>query len=165
MSIRFIITGGTIDKQYDMLTGDLVFVEAHIPAVLERARFTGDKAIQTVLMKDSLDMTEEDRLLISTACQDASETQIVITHGTDTMVETAKVLLANENLAGKTIVLTGAMVPYSFGETSDALFNIGTAVAYAQSLAPGIYISMNGQYFAADNVRKDKERGVFVPLH
>jgi L-asparaginase len=165
MPTRFLITGGTIDKKYDTLTGELVFQETHIPEMLDRGHFTGEKIIQVVLMKDSLEMTDEDRQLINEACEAAKEDKIVITHGTDTMVETGQVLLNNQRLANKTIVLTGAMVPYSFGESSDALFNLGTATAYSETVPTGVYIAMNGQPFNADNVRKDKSVGVFVSLN
>ena len=164
MPTHLIITGGTLDKKYDELSGDLVFDESHLPAMLERARFTGEVTTQKLLMKDSLDMTEEDRQLIAGACNETPDIQIVITHGTDTMIETAQTIANMKELGAKTIVLTGAMVPYSFGEKSDALFNLGTALAFAQSLPSGVYVAMNGRHFAHDNVHKDKAAGLFKEL-
>ncbi len=115
------------------------------------------------MLIDSLDMTETDRKIIADYCADSEESKIVITHGTDTMVETAKVLAGSPKLKEKTIVLTGAMVPFLFG-SSDGLFNLGAALAYVQTLPAGVYIAMNGKYFSHDNVRKNKEMGLFEPL-
>jgi L-asparaginase len=164
MNIRLFITGGTLDKIYNPLTGELIFGETHIPAMLARARCTNSTIISTLFLKDSLHMTDKERSTIVTACEAAEEDHIVITHGTDNMVQTAKAINANIGIAKKTIILTGAMVPYSMGEQSDALFNLGTALAYAQSLAPGVYVAMNGQYFLPDKVFKDTTVGLFKPL-
>lgn len=159
MVIRIFITGGTFDKEYNELTGELYFKDTHVPEMLELGRNKADLHIRTLMMTDSLSMTEEDRTIILHNCKKASEDRIIITHGTDTMVETAR-LLAKANL-DKTIVLTGAMVPYTFG-SSDGLFNLGSALAFAQTLPYGVYIAMNGKYFAAERVQKDKKTGEFV---
>lgn len=161
MSIRIIATGGTFDKIYQPTTGELVFDKTHIDAMLLRARVTDEIKVQTVLLKDSLEMTEEDRQCILKACQAATENQIVIVHGTDTMHQTALVL-AKANL-NKTIVLVGAMVPYSISN-SDAFFNLGYAMASAQHLNPNVYIAMNGKIFTWDNVQKNRQKGVFENL-
>ncbi len=167
----FLLTGGTIDKQPVYLpdgktfdNDSKVFGETHLPEMLEKAQFLGAHSIKTLFMIDSLDMTDEHREQLETAIVETDETQIVVTHGTDTMPETASYLNRNERLAAKTIVLTGAMLPYSVGEESDALFNLGNAIAYAQALPSGVYVAMNGQAFEADNVRKDVEAGVFKPI-
>jgi len=142
-----------------------VFGETHVPEMLEKAHFLGAYSVNSLFMIDSLDMTDEHRAKVSEAAlEDPFENKIVITHGTDTMPETAKYLKSNARLAAKTIVLTGAMLPYSVGEESDALFNLGNAIAYAQSLPSGVYVAMNGQAFEADNVRKDVKAGVFKSL-
>lgn len=159
MVIRIFITGGTFDKEYNELTGELYFKDTHIPEMLELGRCKADLHIRTLMMTDSLSMTEEDRTIILHNCKKASEDRIIITHGTDTMVETAR-LLAKANLK-KTIVLTGAMVPYTFG-SSDGLFNLGSSLAFAQTLPYGVYIAMNGKCFAAERVQKDKKTGEFV---
>lgn len=164
----FIVTGGTIDKMPvylpDQITFDndsKVFGETHLPEMLEKAHYLGQASIETLFMIDSLDMTDVHRLEVSKVAEASADSQIVITHGTDTMPETARFLERNKRLAEKTIVLTGAMMPYSVGENSDALFNLGNAIAYAQALPSGVYVAMNGQAFEADNVRKDVEAGVF----
>jgi L-asparaginase len=162
--IRLIVTGGTFDKEYDELTGTLSFRQTHVPEMLSRGRNGVDAVVQVLLMVDSLDMTAADRAKIVDACLDAHENQIVITHGTDTMVETAAVLASALPLMGsKTIVLTGAMVPYAFG-SSDGLFNLGSALSFAQVLPPGIYVAMNGRWFYWDRVRKNRESGIFETL-
>jgi L-asparaginase len=161
VAIRLLITGGTFDKEYDELGGRLFFKDTHIPEMLRLGRCRLDVAVRTVMMVDSLEMTEGDRQTILSNCRQAPESQIVITHGTDTMVETARVLAAG-NL-GKTIVLTGAMVPYAFG-SSDGLFNLGSALSFVQVLPAGVYIAMNGMFFSADRVRKNKALGVFEEL-
>src|SRR5215831_8466850 len=150
--IRILATGGTFDKEYDELTGDLFFKDTHIGDMLSLGRCLLDVEIEKLMMIDSLQMTAADRQAILARCRDAAESRIVITHGTDTMAETAAVL--GEALAGsaKTIVLTGAMVPYKFG-SSDGMFNLGTALAFVQTLAPGVYVAMNGRYFRHDRVR------------
>lgn len=166
----FLLTGGTIDKMPIHLpdgtfdNSSKVFGETHLPEMLVKARFAGKSTVETLFMVDSLDMTDEHRAKIDTALEASDETQVIITHGTDTMSETVRFLDRNRKLADKTIILTGAMIPYTMGETSDALFNLGNAIAYAQSLPSGIYVAMNGQAFEPDNVRKDLEAGVFTTL-
>lgn len=162
MSIRIFITGGTFDKEYNELNGELFFKETHLPEMLQRARSTLDTTVRTLMMIDSLLMTDVDRELICHQVQNAPEEKIVITHGTDTMTVTAKVLA--ETVKNKTIVITGAMIPYKFG-SSDGFFNLGGALAFAQTLPHGVYICMNGRYFNWDNVRKNKRTGVFEELH
>jgi L-asparaginase len=164
MTTRFILTGGTIDKRYNMFTGDIDFEGTHIQDMLKRARFTGEHIAQVLFLKDSLDITPEERQEINDACEDSEEDRIVITHGTDTMVETAEILSRNQKLAQKTIVMTGAMIPFALGEGEDAQFNLGAAIAYAEVLPAGVYVAMNGQAFEAENVRKDREAGVFKPI-
>jgi L-asparaginase len=159
MRIRILVTGGTFDKEYDELTGTLFFRETHLPEVLRRGRCMLDVRMETVMMIDSLDMDDEGRAKIVARARDCEETAVVITHGTDTMVETAHALAA-ARIAGKTIVLTGAMVPYAFG-SSDGLFNLGSAVSFVQVLPPGVYVAMNGQHFAWNAVRKNRESGCF----
>ncbi|MCB0508581.1 MAG: asparaginase [Bacteroidetes bacterium] len=161
MSIRIFITGGTFDKEYNELNGKLFFEDTHLPEMLELGRCKLDVNIRTLMMIDSLEMTEEDRNIIAYNCLQCEEDKIVITHGTDTMVETAKLLA--EKVNNKTIVLTGAMIPYKFG-SSDGLFNLGAALAYVQTLPYGIYIAMNGEIFHWNNVRKNKELGLFEKL-
>lgn len=158
MSIRILVTGGTFDKEYDELSGRLFFKETHIHEMLRLGRCREPVTVETVMMMDSLDMTDADRTRIADACRRAHEERIVITHGTDTMVETAAVL-AKEKTA-KTIVLTGAMVPWAFG-SSDGLFNLGSAISFVQILPPGIYVAMNGRYFDWHDVRKDRAAGTF----
>jgi L-asparaginase len=161
MSIRILVTGGTFDKEYNELNGSLAFKATHVPEMLKLGRCRLDVSIRTLMMIDSLDMTDVDRRLIVEHCQQTTESRIVITHGTDTMVETARALAgALPPSSGKTIVLTGAMIPYAFG-SSDGLFNLGSAVSFAQVLPPGVYVAMNGRFFAADRVRKNRETGVF----
>jgi len=162
MAIRIFITGGTFDKEYNELNGELFFKDTHMSELLEKGRCKVPVEIRTLMMVDSLDMTDDDRTLIAHQCHSCDETQIVVTHGTDTMSETAKVLA--EKVTGKTIVLTGAMIPIKFG-SSDGLFNLGSALAFAQSLPPGVYVAMNGRYFNWDNVRKNKQTGVFEEIN
>jgi L-asparaginase len=158
MSIRILITGGTFDKEYDELAGTLFFKDTHIQEMLRLGRCQLDVAVRTVMMVDSLEMTDADRETILANCRQAPETQVVITHGTDTMVETARWIAAGGT--GKTVVLTGAMVPYAFG-SSDGLFNLGSALSFVQVLPPGVYIASNGKCFPAARVRKNKALGVF----
>jgi L-asparaginase len=159
--IRIFVTGGTFDKDYNELTGTLVFKDTHLPEMLRLGRSRVDVSIRTLMMIDSLEMTGADRALIVEQCRQAAEPRIIITHGTDTMVETARVLAAALGPdIHKTVVLTGAMVPYAFG-SSDGLFNLGSALSLVQLLPPGIYIAMNGRYFPWDRVRKNRETGVF----
>jgi L-asparaginase len=159
--IRLFVTGGTFDKEYDEIHGRLEFRDTHLPEMLAMARSRLDVRVRTLMMVDSLDMTQADRELVASNCQDAPEPHIVITHGTDTMVETAKAL-AGAGL-GKTIVLTGAMIPIAFG-SSDGLFNLGGALSVVQVLPPGVYIAMNGRVFDWDDVAKNRDTGVFEPL-
>lgn len=161
MAIRIFITGGTFDKEYNELNGELYFKDTHMSDLLELGRSKVQVEIRTLMMVDSLEMTDEDRDLIVHQCNSCDEKQIVITHGTDTMAETAKVLA--KKVKNKTIVLTGAMIPIKFG-SSDGLFNLGSALAFAQTLVPGVYVAMNGRYFHSDNVRKNKETGVFEEI-
>jgi L-asparaginase len=159
--VRIFITGGTFDKEYNELDGTLFFQDTHLPEMLRLGRCLVPVEVRTLMMVDSLDMTEDDRRLIAQHCAAARESRIVVTHGTDTMVETASVLAAE--VKNKTIVLTGAMVPYKFG-SSDGMFNLGSAIAFVQTLPPGVYIAMNGRCFPWNNVRKNRDKGVFEPL-
>jgi len=161
MMIRVLVTGGTFDKEYDELQGRLYFKDTHLPEMLRLGRCRVAVEIETIMLMDSLNMTGGDRDRIAERCRNSPESRIVITHGTDTMVETAAVLAGA--IRDKTIVLTGAMVPYAFG-SSDGLFNLGSAISYVQSLPPGIYIAMNGTHFEWHNVRKNRETGVFESL-
>ena len=159
--IRILVTGGTFDKEYDEVSGRLYFKDTHVPEMLERGRCRVEVDVETVMMIDSLELDDRGRAEIVRRCRESIETRIVVTHGTDTMVDTARAL-ADAGLVAKTIVLTGAMVPYAFG-SSDGLFNLGSAVSFAQVLPSGVYIAMNGQHFAWDKVRKNKAAGVFEP--
>jgi L-asparaginase len=161
MPVRILVTGGTFDKEYDEITGELYFKDTHMREILDLGRSKLEVKIRTLMLIDSLEMTDDDRVVILDNCKRVPENQIVITHGTDTMTVTAKVI-ADANLE-KTIVLTGAMIPYKFG-SSDGLFNFGGALAFAQSLPPGVYIAMNGRYFDWDKVKKNKKTGVFEEL-
>jgi L-asparaginase len=156
-----LVTGGTFDKEYDELTGRLYFQDTHLPEMLRRGRCRLDVTIDTVMMIDSLEIDEAGRAEIVRRCRASADPRIVITHGTDTMVETAR-SLAEAGLTGKTVVLTGAMVPYAFG-SSDGLFNLGSALSFVQVLPPGVYVAMNGRCFAWDGVRKNRDTGVFEP--
>ena len=158
MAIRIFITGGTFDKEYNELTGELYFKDTHLSDLLEMGRSKAPVEIRTLMMVDSLEMTDEDRDIIVHQCNNCDEKQIVITHGTDTMSETAKILA--QKVKDKTVILTGAMIPIKFG-SSDGLFNLGSALAFAQTLPAGVYVAMNGRYFNWDNVRKNKQTGVF----
>ncbi|HEV8316502.1 MAG TPA: asparaginase domain-containing protein [Vicinamibacterales bacterium] len=159
--IRIFVTGGTFDKNYDEINGRLTFGDTHLPEMLRLGRCRLDVSIRTLMMIDSLEMTDADRELIVRHCAQSDESRIVVTHGTDTMVETAAALA--RGVTGKTVVLTGAMIPYAFG-SSDGLFNLGSALSFAQVLPSGIYIAMNGQHFAWDRVRKNRETGVFEAM-
>jgi L-asparaginase len=156
--IRIFVTGGTFDKTYDEITGRLSFVDTHLQEMLRLGRSRVDVNVRTLMMIDSLDMTAADRDLIVRNCQQAEESRLVITHGTDTIVETATAIA--RGVTGKTIVLTGAMIPYAFG-SSDGLFNLGSALSFVQVLPPGVYIAMNGRHFEWDKVRKNRQTGVF----
>ncbi|MCH8847141.1 MAG: asparaginase [Proteobacteria bacterium] len=158
MTIKLLITGGTIDKQYDELNGKLIFTQSGIGDMLTQGRTRLELSLETVMLKDSLDLDDNDRQKILASCLACDESRIVITHGTDTMVETSQVLAAG--IKDKTIVLLGAMVPYQF-KNSDALFNLGCAIAAVQTLGNGVYITMNGKVFNYDEVVKNKELGEF----
>ncbi len=160
--IQIFITGGTFDKSYNHLSGDLFFEKTHIPEMLKRSKSRLNVEVKTLMMIDSLEMTESDINKIIKECKDSKSERIVITHGTDTMVNTAGKIAKNIN--DKTIVLTGAMIPYAFGSSSDGFFNLGSALSFVQTLEKGIYIAMNGQYFKYNNVTKDKEKGYFKSL-
>lgn len=160
-TIKLFITGGTIDKHYNELNGELYFDQSHIPALLQQGRCTADISSEVLLAKDSLDMDDADRQTILAACQATDAKHIIITHGTDTMINTAHVL--QHAIEDKVIVLVGAMIPYAFKQ-SDALFNVGCAVAAVQCLSAGVYIIMNGQVFTAENVQKNKQVGRFETL-
>ena len=158
MAIRIFITGGTFDKEYNELNGQLYFKDTHLHEMLKLGRCRVEVDIRTLMMIDSLEMSDADRTLIVQQCIKADEDRIVITHGTDTMVETA-IVLAKASI-NKTIVITGAMIPYKFG-SSDGLFNLGSALAFVQTLPDGVYIAMNGKYFNWDNVRKNRATAQF----
>ncbi|SFH73671.1 L-asparaginase [Collimonas sp. OK307] len=161
MALRIIATGGTFDKHYDEIAGKLTFAASHLPQVIQRARITTEIALEELPLLDSLDMQDIDRRRVLASCTHAEEQSIVIIHGTDTMRETAAVLGAAA--LDKTIVVTGAMIPYSIAN-SDALFNFGFACGVAQALPPGVYVAMNGKIFAWDKVEKNRAAGVFEPL-
>ena len=162
MKTRILVTGGTFDKQYDELTGRLYFKDTHVPEMLRRGRCRLDVDIETVMMIDSLELDDAGRAAIVARCRASHEHAIVITHGTDTMVDTARALAA-AGLEDRTIVLTGAMIPFAFG-SSDGLFNLGSALSFAQVLPPGVYVAMNGQWFPWDRVRKNRQSGVFEAI-
>jgi L-asparaginase len=161
LRIQVFVTGGTFDKAYNELNGTLFFKETHLHEMLDLGRSNLDLSIATLMMKDSLDFVEEDRAIIAAACNASDAQKIVITHGTDTMTITA--LYLQKHCPNKTIVLTGAMIPYKFG-SSDGLFNLGSALAFTQVLPTGVYIAMNGKYFEADKVRKNTEKGEFEAI-
>jgi L-asparaginase len=159
--IRILVTGGTFDKEYDEIAGTLFFKETHVGEMLRLGRCRVPVTIETVMLVDSLQMADEDRRRLAERCRNCDESRIVITHGTDTMVQTAGVIAGL--VSGKTIVLTGAMVPYAFG-SSDGLFNLGSALSFVQVLAPGVYVAMNGTHFAWNRVRKNRASGIFESL-
>lgn len=161
MKIKIFITGGTFDKEYNELTAELYFRETHLPEMLKLGRSRINIDVRTLMMIDSLEMTKSDRQIILNNCESSKEDRILITHGTDTMTETAQVL--GKVIKDKTVVLTGAMIPYKFG-SSDGLFNLGAALAFVQTLPHGVYITMNGKYFNWDNVRKNKNIGEFEKI-
>ena len=158
MPIRIFVTGGTFDKEYNERTGQLYFKDTHLPEMLALGRCRLDVEVRTVMMVDSLHITDADRQVLLMQCRSAPEDRIVITHGTDTMEETAR-LLGDAGL-DKTIVLTGAMIPYKFG-SSDGLFNLGSALAFVQVLPVGVYVAMNGRYFHWSRVHKNRQIGEF----
>lgn len=161
MAIKVLVTGGTFDKEYDELSGKLFFKNTHLTEILQLGRCNLPVQVRTLMMIDSLEMTDADRDIILNHCKSCTEDKIVITHGTDTMETTAR-FLGEANLQ-KTIVLTGAMIPYKFG-SSDGLFNLGAALAFVQTLPIGVYVVMNGKYFGWNNVRKNKSNGMFESL-
>lgn len=160
--IQVFVTGGTFDKDYNYITGDLYFKNTHLPAMFERGRCTLDIDVKTLMMIDSLQMTDEDRTFIANECIETTSNHILLTHGTDSMVETGE-FLAKLNI-GKTIVITGAMIPYAFGTSSDGFFNLGAALAYLQVMPIGVYIAMNGRIFNYNQVRKNRATGFFEQL-
>ena len=162
MKIRIFVTGGTFDKEYNELNGELFFKDTHLSEMLALGRSRIPIDTRTLMMIDSLEMTDADRELIAQNVLKTEDNKIVITHGTDTMVETAQVLA--ERISEKTIILTGAMLPYKFG-SSDGLFNLGSALSFVQILPAGVYIAMNGRYFTHDNCKKSKKTGEFEELH
>ena len=158
--IKIFITGGTFDKSYDHINGNLFFKKTHLPEMIKRSKCLLDIEIETILMKDSLDLTIEDVSRIVESCKNEKSNRIIITHGTDTITNTAK-LISNQKLLNKTIILTGAMIPYAFGSSSDGFFNLGCALSFVQTLNPGVYITMQGEYFKWNEVEKNNEIGVF----
>ncbi len=161
--IQIFVTGGTFDKEYDYVTGKLFFRDSSLPKMLEVGRSTLDVNIRTLMMVDSLEIGPQDRENIANNCRRAETDQILITHGTDTMTDTAE-HLAKADIRGKTIVITGAMIPYAFGSSSDGFFNLGSALAFVQSLPAGVYIVMNGRYFTWDGVQKNRATGLFEAI-
>lgn len=160
--LRIITTGGTFDKLYDPIKGELVFRDSQLPRILEQSRCTLDVEVEGPLAIDSLYMNEDQRMKVAELCLRSPENRVVVVHGTDTMVETANVVLSRKAPDDEhVIVFTGAMVPYSL-ERSDAVFNLGCAESAVQLLPPGVYICMSGRIFRADKVRKDRENGIFV---
>lgn len=162
--IQIFVTGGTFDKEYNYISGELYFKDTHLLKMFERGRSSLDINVKTLMMVDSLEMSEADRAIIAHNCKLAKTDKILITHGTDTMVKTAA-FLAEKDLKDKTIVLTGAMVPYAFGTSSDGFFNLGSAMAFVQALPIGVYVVMNGRYFNWNNVRKNLKTGMFEELN
>lgn len=162
--IQVFVTGGTFDKEYNYITGELYFKDTHLNEMFEKGRSTLNLDVKTLMMVDSLEMNELHRALILDNIKKSKADKFLITHGTDTMVDTAH-FLAESGLDGKTIVLTGAMIPIAFGSSSDGFFNLGSALAFVQILDPGVYIAMNGRYFYWDRVRKNRETGYFDPLY
>ena len=157
--IQILITGGTFDKSYNHISGDLFFEKTHIPEMLERSKCRLNVDVKTLMMIDSLEMTKKDIEKIIDECKKTKSSRIVITHGTDTMVNTAEKIA--EKIKNKTIVLTGAMIPYAFGSSSDGFFNLGSALSFVQTLENGVYIAINGQYFDFDKVETNKLKGYF----
>lgn len=161
--IQIFVTGGTFDKEYNFVTGQLYFKDTHLNEMMDRGRCTLDIDIKTLMMVDSIEMTDEDREIIIHNCKKSNSKHILITHGTDTMNLTARAL-ATANISNKTIVITGAMIPYAFGNSSDGFFNLGSALAFVQILEPEVYIAMNGRCFAWNKVIKNTSTGFFEPL-
>jgi L-asparaginase len=161
MAIRILVTGGTFDKEYNERTGQLFFKDTHLAEMLQRGRSRVPVTIRTVMMIDSLEMTDADRAIVVQNCLQAEEDRIIITHGTDTMTDTAGAIA--RAVTGKIVVLTGAMIPWAFG-SSDGLFNLGSALSFVQVLPAGVYIAMNGKCFPWDRARKNRERGEFEEI-
>ena len=159
--IQLYVTGGTFDKDYNFITGELYFKDTHLGRMFDTGRSTLNIDVKTLMMVDSLEMSDADRDIIIHSCKNAKTHKIIITHGTDRMVQTAKELAQHPELKEKTIILTGAMIPYAFGTSSDGFFNLGASVAFVQTLGPGVYVCMNGRYFSSDNVRKNLDTGYF----
>ncbi len=162
--IQVYITGGTFDKEYNFITGELFFKDTHLKEMFQRGRCTLDIDVKTLMMVDSLEMTDEDRDIIVHNCRKCPNNSIIITHGTDRIVKTAEVLAAAK-IPEKTIVLTGAMIPYAFGTSSDGFFNLGSALAFSQTLSSGVYVVMNGRYFDWNNVVKNRQTGNFEAIN
>ncbi len=162
--IKIFITGGTFDKSYDHINGKLFFEKTHLPEMIKRSKCNLDIQVKTILMKDSLDLSNEDVSKIVNTCKKEKSNNIIITHGTDTMTNTAR-LIAEQKLSNKTIILTGAMIPYAFGSSSDGFFNLGCALSFVQTLKPGVYITMQGEYFEWDKVKKNGNKGVFERIN
>tara|TARA_Y100001970_G_scaffold69869_1_gene89035 strand:- start:2579 stop:3070 length:492 start_codon:yes stop_codon:yes gene_type:complete len=162
--IKIFITGGTFDKSYDHINGKLFFEKTHLPEMIKRSKCNLDIQVKTILMKDSLDLSKEDVSKIVNTCKREKSNKIIITHGTDTMTNTAK-LIAEQKLSNKTVILTGAMIPYAFGSSSDGFFNLGCALSFVQTLKPGVYITMQGEYFEWNKVKKNSIKGVFERIN
>ena len=160
-TVQIFVTGGTFDKEYNFITGELYFKDTHLKDMLKRGRCSVNMDIKTLMMIDSLEMTPADRKIIEYNCIQSKYDKILVTHGTDTMTITAQYLERQEGLADKTIVLTGAMIPYAFGSSSDGFFNLGSALAFVQVLTPGVYICMNGRYYNSQEVVKNRSTGFF----
>ena len=161
--IQVFVTGGTFDKDYNFLNGQLFFKDTHLPKMFQRGRCSLDIDVKTLMMMDSLEMTEEDRNIIVHNCRRTKHHLIILTHGTDTLVETAK-YLHQAAIKDKTIVLTGALIPYAFGNSSDGFFNLGSALGFVQTLPSGVYVAMNGRYFDCNNVKKNLRTGYFEEM-
>jgi len=159
--IRILATGGTFDKEYNELDGTLYFEDSHLYEMLKKGRSTLRINIRTLMMVDSLEMTKSDREVILHSCLRSEVSKIIITHGTDTMIDTAQLL--KEQITDKTVILTGALIPYAFG-TSDGFFNLGNAIGFVQVLTPGVYICMNGRIFNPDEVKKNYSTGFFEAI-
>ncbi|MBK9337578.1 MAG: asparaginase [Lewinellaceae bacterium] len=161
--IQVFVTGGTFDKEYNYITGELYFKDTHLKEMFDRGRCEVKIDIKTLMMIDSLDMGDDEHSIIVYNCRKTEADRILLTHGTDRMVDTARIL-AEAGIEGKTIVLTGAMVPYAFGMSSDGFFNLGSALAFVQALPPGVYVVMNGRYFLWNRVRKNRQTGTFEEI-
>jgi len=162
-TIQVFVTGGTFDKEYNFINGELYFKDTHLSTMFERGRSTLDIDLKTLMMIDSLEMSESDRDIIIHNCRKTKYDKVLITHGTDTIVDTAAAIAAAD-VKFKTIILTGAMIPIAFGSSSDGFFNLGSALAYSQSMPHGVYVAMNGRCFDWDNVRKNRKTGYFETL-